>query len=126
MYSWSEKSFEVKDMVGKTFVSVAKINDDEIRFTAENGDVYAFYHYQACCETVVVKDIVGDLNDLTGTPLLEAEVVTQPGSSEWGTETWTFYKFGTTKGHVNVSWYGKSNGYYSESVDCAFIPAEAA
>jgi len=138
MYSGREKNFEVQDMIGKTFVNVEKINDDEVRFTAENGDRYAFYHYQECCESVVVKDIVGDLDDLVGSPILEAEVVSKGGRGDglphegdetwhdYGTHTWTFYKFGTIKGHVNISWHGESNGYYSESVDHAFIPAEAA
>lgn len=136
MYSWSEKKFEMKDIVGKTFSKVEKVNDDEIRFTADNGDLYALYHYQDCCESVVVKDIVGDLDDLAGSPLLEAEEVYKTGIGDglpheegdtwggYGTHTWTFYKFGTIKGHVNISWHGESNGYYSESVDKVFIPAD--
>ena len=123
MYSWSDPKFEVADMVGKTFVRVEKVNDDIIKFTADNGDQYAFYHDQDCCESVVVKDIVGDLSDLEGSPLIEAEEVTKTGDSEWGSETWTFYKFGTIKGHVNISWEGSSNGYYSESVDKALVKA---
>lgn len=84
------------------------------------------YHDQDCCEAVSIDDIVGDINDLIGSPLTMAEEVTNPdglGRKDEYDEsyTWTFYKFATNKGYVTIKWYGESNGYYSESVD--FIPS---
>ena len=77
------------------------------------------YHAQSCCESVAIEDIVGDLDDLTGSPLLEAEEVIScpdPSTNPSGeSATWTFYKFGTASGSVTIRWYGTSNGYYSES-----------
>lgn len=120
-------SFEVADMVGETFSSVKKKDNDVLVFTAENGDKYIFHHFQDCCESVDIADIVGDLEDLTGSPLLEAECVTNTSKvDDYESQTWTFYKFGTIKGHVNVRWYGSSNGYYSETVDQSYIKAEEA
>ncbi len=109
-------------MVGKTFVRVeGSVGDGEMRFVTADGETFLFGHYQDCCESVDINDIVGDLEDLVGEPLLLAEEVSgeAPASDEdhWGSQTWTFYKFATRKGYVDVRWLGESNGYYSESVD---------
>lgn len=105
-------------LIGLTFKSVEKIGEDELRFTSECGRVFKFCHWQECCESVYIEDIVGDLSDLEGAPLLVAEeVVSDSEEIAFSTETWTFYKFATKKGYVDVRWYGESNGYYSESVD---------
>jgi len=65
-------------------------------------------------------DIVGDLEDLIGSPLLMAECVTNEGENPAHVNkdsfTWTFYKLATINGYVTLSWYGESNGYYNESV----------
>jgi hypothetical protein len=79
-----------------------------------------FAHQQDCCETVRINDIVGDLQDLVGEPLLVAEEVkgaTEPDEEHYESYTYTFYKFATRKGYVDVRWLGESNGYYSEGVD---------
>jgi len=109
-------------LLGKTLVSViGGKGDDEIIFTTDSGEKYLMYHQQDCCESVWVEDVEGDLQGLVGNPILVAEeVVSYEGEQldKWDDSyTWTFYKLATIKGHVDIRWYGTSNGYYSESVD---------
>ena len=120
---WGTPSFEIADMIGQTFSKVDNIGGTDLVFTKDNGDKYVFHHSQNCCEHVYIEDIVGDLSDLEKSPILEAECISNCGvdENEYGTFTWTYYKFGTIKGCVNVRWYGSSNGYYSESVDQSLI-----
>lgn len=107
-------------MKGKTFIKVSKANDnEELVFIEENGCVWRFYHEQDCSETVEIESIVGELQDLENHPLLMAEEVSsddEPAPINAESYTWTFYKFATIKGYVDVRWLGKSNGYYSERV----------
>lgn len=125
---WGTPTFHVSDMIGKSFNKVENIGGHDLVFTDDGGGRYVFHHYQGCCESVEIEDIVGDLSDLIGSPLLEADVVSNSGALKdgYGSYTWTFYKFGTIKGHVNVRWYGESNGYYSEEVDQNFLKANQA
>ena len=110
-------------MLGKTFVQVSgAVGKDEMLFETAEGERFMFAHSQDCCERVDINDIVGDLQDLVGEPLLLAEEVqgvTPVDFNEMDHEsvTWTFYKFATRKGYVDVRWLGESNGYYSEGVD---------
>jgi hypothetical protein len=109
-------------LVGRTPVDVVQTEgagkDDEMHFLFEDGSKIIFWHAQECCEDVHIEDIVGDLSDLVGWPILVAEEVsTSEGGTLGNTLTWTFYKFATQSGFVTVRWVGESNGYYSESVD---------
>lgn len=106
----------IEQLINKTIINIVK-NDYEIIFECNNGEKYKMYHEEECCEDVKVEDISGDLEDLLNTPLLMAEEATEEGETDWGTCTWTFYKFATINGYVTIRWYGESNGYYSESVD---------
>lgn len=113
-------------MLGVTMSSVTRdANDEELIFTAEDGRKFIFYHEQDCCESVSIEDVCGDLDDLVGSPLTQAEeTVNDDGDvkdEDYGSATWTFYKFSTVKGSVTVRWYGSSNGYYSESVDFRIV-----
>lgn len=112
----------VKELEGKTFVRVEK-DTEQVTFWAESKiDSYALFHNQSCCESVYLEEVIGDLEDLENTPILRAEEATSseiPALGEYdSSHTWTFYKFSTIKGSVTLRWYGTSNGYYSESVEC--------
>ena len=123
------KNLETSSLLGKTFIGV-KQGDDVLQFyCAEDKCIYEYFHMQDCCEHVYIEDICGDLQDLVGAPIIQAEEINNAddpidvkieNKHPWfGFEsyTWTFYKFATIKGSVTVRWIGLSNGYYSESVD---------
>ena len=117
---------ELKDLIGQTMASVENLGDSELLFVTTDGKKFKLHHLHDCCESVSIESVVGDLNDLVGEPMLVAEEITstenpqdaKPETLEYQDSfTWTFYKFATRKGYVDVRWYGESNGYYSESVD---------
>lgn len=90
-----------------------------------NADYFvSFYHEQGCCEDVYIEDICGDLDDLLDNPILKAEIRVSynetPIDVEYrgDSETWTFLELATIKGSVTVRFYGSSNGYYGEGIDC--------
>ena len=119
------KLTKFEELKGQTLKNIENKNNEELIFTLENGDKYKLYHSQDCCESVAIEDIVGDLQDLIGSPILTASEDTSVNENPEGLEppegyqdsfTWTFYNIGTKNGQVTIRWYGSSNGYYSESV----------
>jgi hypothetical protein len=119
-------------MVGKTIVKASdvKAGAEAILFLMSDGSAYGFHHPQDCCESVCVEDVCGEIADLIGSPLVQAEEATSEDASTTDpftgqkcevsypdSQTWTFYKFATIKGSVTIRWLGESNGYYSEHVD---------
>jgi len=114
---------EVKDILGLTLESIDKVDDNVLIFTTTCNQRYMMHHDQGCCESVWIEDICGVLEDLVGSPVTLAEESSsrlteeELGEDSEGSGTWTFYKFATIKGYVDIRWCGTSNGYYSESVD---------
>jgi len=118
-----ETAFEYLPILGETLISVERgtsgRSGDRITFKTATK-TWVMYHSQDCCENVYIEDIEGNLDDLVGHPLLQAEVVTgEPEDSDSRydeLQQWTFYKLATVKGYVTIRWYGGSNGWYSVSV----------
>lgn len=111
----------ISELKGKIITKIDKIDDDELIFHCQTGEVYKMYHEQQCCELVTIEDITGDLEDLIGSPVLVAEelsnddyVPDDPQFDGGESYAWTFYKIATIKGYVDIRWFGTSNGYYSE------------
>jgi hypothetical protein len=116
----------VSVLLGQTITKIEKVGSEAVRFYTESGLGLEMNHEQDCCEKVYLEDICGDLEDLIGSPILQAEESTSadtPGDVQvpkygWDEATlWTFYRFATIKGSVVLRWFGESNGYYSVDVD---------
>lgn len=127
---WDRDTTLSAELQGKKVLRVWGMEDGstsigiEVEDASGNSRTMLFEHIQDCCESVLVEDVVGDPSDLVGEVLLLADEVTNaddpPGWREpdWSESyTWTYYRFASRHGFVDVRWYGTSNGYYSESVD---------
>jgi hypothetical protein len=118
------REVDIKEMQWQIFGRISVTEDTVEFFDVDGNPAFLMHHEQDCCESVYLEDVIGDWNDLVNTPIFVAECVTSRNRPEddddyWSapeSETWTFYKFTTIKGHVTLRWYGSSNGYYSEAV----------
>ena len=123
-----QNSFFKDKIIGKTIVEIrgAYRGSDHISFKFSDNTYMKMYHSQSCCENVEVDDIVGDIDDLINAEILGAELVLSSDDGNYKDQydssyTWSFYKFRTHKGYVDLRWYGSSNGYYSETVNIEYV-----
>lgn len=120
--------YDIGVLAGQTIKKItgARPTEDRIDFEMDDlvGTRYVMMHHQDCCENVQIEDIIGDIDDLIGSPITMAEEATNSDAHPEGKEpgyspesfTWTFYRLATVKGYVTIRWLGTSNGYYSEGV----------
>ena len=112
---WEECN--MSKLLGKTISKITR--DDGIEFECQDGSKFRMTHHQDCCESSYLESIVGDLDDLIGSPILMCEECdgSSPGDDDsYGVVDWYFYKFASLKGYVTLVWRGESNGYYSTLV----------
>lgn len=111
-------SVHLEDLIGRTIVEISGISDrsDVVNFICSDGTEYRMMHHQDCCESVSLEEVIGDCNDLIGSPIVVSEESTSSGNCDYDSCTWTFYRFATVRGWVYLRWYGSSNGYYGEGV----------
>ena len=119
-----EQTMNISQLIGKTLKSVRIIGHDEaLLFETEEGEQYEMSHQQDVYERVYLESIIGELEDLVGSPILLAEEASNevdPNTVDMICDEyckWTFYKLATRKGYVDLRWFGTSNGYYSVDVD---------
>jgi hypothetical protein len=118
------KYLDASALRGKTITSIKNVEGNQIQFSTSDGNKYLMRHRQECCEMVSVHDIIGELTSLVGSPLIVAREEAQ--GDEWPNDapppeyrhsfTWTTYFLETERSKVRIRWLGRSNGYYSESV----------
>ena len=115
-----------ESLKGRTLIKVER-HEDTIEFETTDGECFLMFYDQDCCADVYIDEIHGDLSDLVGSPILNAEERTSqdnPKNSDDDSFTWTFYELATIKGSVTIRWYGESNGYYSETASFERIKNE--
>lgn len=113
MYNdYKNKEAKFEDLIGKTITKIeGGLKDEKMIFTLNNGDKYQMIYYNDCCASCTVEDIAGDINDLIGSPILQAEEATSKENPE-GVKpeyqdlfTWTFYKLATIRGYLTIRWF---------------------
>lgn len=123
-YNRWDRRCEFSEATGHKLLDVRYTSEELLLFT--DGGTFVLYHEQDCCEHVVLDQTSGFTTTCLGEQIVSAGYVSsEGGDTEWGTETWTFYRVETNSMSLDIKFHGSSNGYYSESVSCCkFLPNE--
>lgn len=112
---------KMDQLQGKTFSKIEGMEEgskEVIFYNEEDVASYKMFHYQDCCESVYLCTVDGDVEDLIGCEIIEADCVcSEYEPDDNGLAAYTFYKFRTKKGYVTLRWNGESNGWYSVDVE---------
>lgn len=110
---------KLTDLIGKTFDTVELLEIDKGLKFSNKEESWTLTHVQECCESVNLIDFdTKDLNILSNATILDAEERSEDEvyeNSEY-MHKWTFYSFATTKGTVDLRFYGESSVYYGIGV----------
>jgi hypothetical protein len=118
----SSESF--RQLIGKTIVKIEFLEeDDRIIFTTDDKTAYSCYHMQECCEIVQIEQIIGDLQSICNSPIVEAEwheyyhdISSDDEENDVYSRTTTTQYILTEQGEsVKIIWDGQSNGCYGEA-----------
>lgn len=113
MNDWDlyDKKIGVAALMAKTITEITGLEkgSERVTFTCSDGSEFVMYHLQDCCENVSVEDITGNVADLIGSPVTMADESTSKENPEGyvpeyqDSFTWSFYKFATVKGYVDIA-----------------------
>lgn len=88
-------------LLGLTLVSCER-QGEQVHFETSGGQRFRVFADDP--DDWAGLNVTGDLSDLVGKPILQAEEVTG--------DDWAFYKLGTIKGRVTLDWVDGQNGAY--------------
>ena len=117
-----------ENLFGRVIKSITGLEKDstEVKIIFKDDGEIIQNHKQECCEEVYVEQIDGNVSKHEGAIIYELlekvcskdEIPEEELPSYSNSLTATFYTLKTSRGYLDWRWYGESNGYYSETVDC--------
>jgi len=108
-----------------TSICGLSVGSERVEITIQGDRKFVLFHNQDCCETVRIKRVTGNIEDVIGSSVLEAIETIWPqdeyppdAEKEKYDDSFSYTDFAlrTHNGTMKIRWRGDSNGYYSESV----------